>query len=300
MDTRFFNKFPLINYNGCNCVNITERVGLIQSVNNNEYIYYPYDLQVYERADQFANRYYGDSYLSWIIYLTNGIYDPIRGWYLQLDDLNQLITQKYGSVQLATQKTKFYRNNWPGVPNIFPNYYDSLPPILQAYWQPVCTGYQITSYERTQIDWTLNTNMIIEYSLVNTSFIIDEIVDIVWNGNTMGQGQVLSINSSSNSIFVQHVNGYYQESFNVPITSNSYVYGQESNINTSFYANSVGGYTNSVIIATNLTPEEDIYWTPITYYEYENENNEANKTLRVLDSRYTTNVLTNFVQLMSN
>lgn len=207
----YFIRFPLINYNGANCVDITRRIGLISSVINNQFIYYPYDLQMYERADQFSNRYYGDSYSSWLLYFTNNIYDPLREWYLPLQDLNEVITLKYGSVQLATQKTKFYRNNWPGVSNILPSYYDALPYILQEYWQPVFTGYKITSYERIQIDWTLNTNRIVEYNVANTSFIDDEVVNIVWNGNTFGQGQVLSTFSNSNTIFVQHCNGTYQE-----------------------------------------------------------------------------------------
>src|SRR5271157_5282210 len=136
-DSKYFSKFPLMTYNGSNCINITERVGLLQTVNNNQYIYYPYDLQAYERADSFSNRYYGDPYLSWVLYLTNNIYDPLRGWYLQTQELNELVTLKYGSVQLATQKTKFYRNYWVGVYNILPNYYDALPSILQEYWQPI-------------------------------------------------------------------------------------------------------------------------------------------------------------------
>ena len=44
MTSRFFDKFPLIKYNNCNCIDITKRVGLLNSVNNNHYIYYPYDL----------------------------------------------------------------------------------------------------------------------------------------------------------------------------------------------------------------------------------------------------------------
>ena len=250
-------------------------------------------LQTYERADQFSNRYYGDPYLSWILYLTNNIYDPLRGWYLQLSELNELITLKYGSLQLATQKTKFYRNHWVGVPNILPSYYDALPPILKEYWQPVTTGYKITSYDRINIDWAVSTNRIIKYNVSNTSFISDEIVDIIWNGNAMGQGQLLSVNSSSNSIFVQHVNGYFQESAINIITANSYIYGQESSVNTSFSTNSSAVYIKSVVVAENLTPDEEIYWVPVTYYDYENENNEKNKTIRVLDNKYTSDVVEN-------
>jgi hypothetical protein len=296
----FFNQFPLITYSNCSCVDITKRISLNNIVNNNHYIYYPYDLQGYERADSFSNRYYGDSYLSWVLYLTNNIYDPLRGWYLEMQDFNELVTLKYDSIQLAMQKTKFYRNNWVGMSNIFPNYYDALSPTLQEYWQPVFTGNRLTSYERINVDWSLNTNRIIKYSLANTSFITDEVVDIIWDINTSGQGQVLSVDTSSNSVFVQHVNGYYKESYDIPITGNSYIYGQESGVNSSFSTNSMGAFIETVIITENLTTEEEIYWIPVTYYDYENEKNEKSKTLRVLDSRYVPDVAQNLTDIMSN
>ena len=138
-----------------------------------------------------------------------------------------------------------------------------------------------------------------KYNVANTSFISDEVVNIVWNGNTSGEGQVLSV-FPDNTIFVQHVNGFFQESFSVPITANSYIYGQESTVNSSFINNSLGAYIGSTIIAQNLSPEEEIYWVPVTYYDYENELNENNKTIRVLDSRYTSDVVVNLTNLLSN
>src|ERR1700755_260967 len=101
MSNKYFDKFPFVTYNGATCVNLMERVALNQTSAMNPYLYYPFDLEGYERADQFANRYYGDSFESWILYLSNNIFDPIREWYLQTDDVNSLIGDKYGSVQLA-------------------------------------------------------------------------------------------------------------------------------------------------------------------------------------------------------
>ena len=99
----------------------------------------------------------------------------------------------------------------PGPTCLNVNGYDALTPLLQAYWEPVTTGNRITSYQRRQIDWTINTNRIIAYSVANTSFIEDEIVNIFFNEGTTGQGQVLCVNSASNTVYVQHVNGYYTE-----------------------------------------------------------------------------------------
>jgi len=71
-------------------------------------------------------------------------------------------------------------------------------------------------------------------------------------------------------------------------------------VNTTFSINSSSVYVESVVVAENLTPDEEIYWIPVTYYDYENENNEKNKTIRVLDNKYTSDVVVNLTTLMSN
>jgi Base plate wedge protein 53 len=344
MSNKYFDKFPLISYSNTNVINLTARTSILKSVQKNPYIYYPYDLEGYERADQFANRYYGDSYESWIIYLSNMIIDPVRDWYLSMNDFNELVTEKYGSVGIAAQKTKFYRNNWENVESLMPNGYDALPPILQPYWEPITTGNKITSYKRRQVEWSLNTNRIVEYSLSNTNFIIDEVVNIFFDANHTGSGQVLSINASSNAIYVQHVSGYYQDNVitGVIISDNSYMYGQESMINATFQSTLtvtndtfiyVGGeidtetkasimtqgnsfirtedsilivhggvnvsFTSAKLIAENLAPDEDAYWGPVSYLDYENEKNEFNKTILVLDKRYAPTIVENLKELLS-
>jgi len=316
MPNRYFTNFPLINYNGANCVNITERIALLQSVFMNAYLYYPYDLEGEERADQFANRYYGDSYESWILYLSNQIYDPLREWYFPVDVFNELLIEKYGSIQSSIQKTKFYRNNWENGDNITVSRYDALTPLLQEYYQAQTVGYRITGYQRRQVNWSLNTNRIIAYNVSNTSFIEDEIVNIVFNANNTGQGQVLSVDASSNTVFVQHVNGVYieatsyiqnedrdyilnEDSDYLLVDGDSYLYGTESNANALFNTYSNGSFIPSRIVAENLDPSEDVYWTPVSYYDYENELNEYNKTIRVLDTKYTSIVVKNLSEILS-
>jgi hypothetical protein len=81
------------------------------------------------------------------------------------------------------------------------------------------------------------------------------------------------------------LSGVYIDSEEVELSSNSYIYGRESGCNTSF-ATVNGEYVSVEMISENLKPEEEIYWTSVTYYDFENEKNEFNKTIRVLDARY--------------
>jgi len=232
--------------------------------------------------------------------------DPLRQWYLQEGDFKELINEKYGTLSLAASKVKFYRNNWENSDSLFPSGYEALPALLRPYWEPVTTGNRITSYKRSQIEWTINTNRIVSYSVANTSFIKDEIVDITFNPDVTGRGQVLSV--SNNTLFVQHVSGVYlgsntfiqtedddyllAEDDNYLMTdSDTFIYGRESTCNTTF--------ANSFLVAENLDPAEEIYWTPVSYLDYETEGNEYNKSLRVLDKRYASLAVTNLKDLLA-
>jgi hypothetical protein len=112
MTGKYFDKFPLISYANNITVNITERAVLINKLYSNPNLFYPYDVVNGERPDTIANRYYDDSYMSWMLYFTNKIIDPYYEWYMSQDVFNSYIVKKYSSYALASSKTKYYRNNW--------------------------------------------------------------------------------------------------------------------------------------------------------------------------------------------
>lgn len=289
---RYFINFPIINYNSVNAVNITERVVFLNNALKNPYIFYPYDITDNERAEQFTNRYYGDSYKSWILYLGNQMTDPYYDWYMNTDDFNGFINLKYGSVQLAQSKIKYYENNWYNGGSIAVNIYDDLPNSLLKYWEPVYGNMNnINSYQRKMLPQTITTNSVRSYTVSNTLFLTDEVVNIVFNNNYSGQGQIVSVNANTDTIYVQHVSGTTLSNNIVTISGNSYIYGQESNVNTVFTT------TNDVI--DNLLPEEVIYWSPVSYYDYETAKNEYNKSIIVLDSAYAANVANSLKNLLT-
>ena len=84
---KYFDKFPIITYSNNSVVDITKRVALLDRVSRNPYVFYPFDLSGQERADQLSNRYYEDSYKSWVFYLSNKIMDPYYEWYLSEAEL---------------------------------------------------------------------------------------------------------------------------------------------------------------------------------------------------------------------
>lgn len=284
MFEKYFEKFPITNYSNTNVVDITKRSVLLNLVYDNPFAFYPYEISSNERADQLSFRYYDDPYQSWILYLSNKIVDPYYEWYLHDSEFNEYISSKYGSYENAVNKIKHYSNDWIGKENISVSYYDALTPNLKKYWNPVY-GIQniITSYERFQYDWIVNTNKIISYGVTTTSnFITDEICNITFNGGS-AKGQLLS--STNTAIYLHHVSGNY-------VFSNvGYITGSESGSNVAF--------SSASIINANITDEEAIYWKPISYFEYETQNNEYNKTLRIIDKAYKQKLSDNLKTVMN-
>lgn len=267
--SNYFSNFPLINYSNNVVIDITKRVKLLDTVSKNPYIYYSYDIADSERPDLISSRYYEDSNFNWLIYLSNYILDPYYEWHLTDKEFSELLIQKYGSVEKASSKIKFYRNNWEDQDPITISAYSALTDNQKTYWTAEYTGGTIKGYKRKKQDWSASTNKMVSYDISSNSFIKDEICDIVFDAG-VGTGQV--IKNSNNVLILHHITGFYDEEVN----ANTYVYGRESQVNTAV--------TSVTVLQETINQEEAAYWEPITYYTYELEKNEYNATIRVIDS----------------
>lgn len=295
MPQKYFEKFPVTTYSNTQVVDITRRVAALDRVVSNPYVYYPYEITTNERADQLSSRYYNDPFRSWIFYLTNKITDPYYEWYLSENEFNNFLVKKYESLDNAYRKVKYYRNKWENTDNLDVSGYNALTPNMQIYWEPVFgSGGRVQAYKRRQTDWKANTNKIVKYKVSNTNFIIDEICTVIFDDYNSGRGQVLAINRDSantanSEVHLQHVSGAFFTSDTVQISNTSYLYGNESNVNTQF--------TDVQAMANNLAEEVISYWAPVTYFEYEQERNEFNKTVNVLDSNFKQIIADNLEEL---
>jgi hypothetical protein len=281
---RYFEKFQTVQYANTVARNITQRAVFLTSVYNNPVFYYPYDIADGERPDMIADRYYSDQYMAWVINLANKVIDPYHDWYLDQSTFNDFIVKKYGSLAAAMTKTKYYRNNWYSdpTPTITAAAYDSLSASLVRFYEPVpINGVVVVNpiqYTRRREDWILATNSIARYSVANGSpFISDEIVDVKFSPSQTGTGQVTFANSSV--VMLQHLSG---TATGGTISVSSTLSGRESGANTTF--------TAANTVANNIPTVEAAYWSPVTYFDYENEINERNKSIMVLKSQFAPKV----------
>lgn len=321
MPERYFEKFPVITYSNNQVVDITKRVTLLDRVSENPYVFYPYEISSDERADQFSYRYYEDPYRSWVLYLSNKIVDPYYEWYLNNQQFTDLITKKYGSVPDAQQKIKYYRNNWEINKNeiIKSAEYNALTVAQQYYWEQVNLGSPSYGYKRKENNWTKDTNKIVRYSVSAdayqlSSFVNNEIINIVFDNFNTGNGQfmmsntihvfvntALQTNTNLNFIYLQHMRGQYEtnNTAGIVVTGGSYIYGTESQVNVAISIVENESTNDAVLVVSNNIPvDEEIYWEGVTYYDYENEKNEYNKTIRIMEKTLSEVAVDNLITLM--
>jgi hypothetical protein len=275
----YFNKFPNTIYNDKECVDITRRVSIGDNQTRKTNLFYSYDIQNNLRIDQVAQYYYNDPTYDWLIMLQNGIIDPYYGWYLSEQDFDSYIIEKYGSYEISIKKIKHYQLDWAdGDEEITSSFYENnLPYENRKYFIPIYgVNTKVVSYERRKEDWIINTNKIIKLNVNNytngNTFTVGELVDIKSNLNNQtsnGAGEVITSNSSA--VIIKNTSGY--------TTNNYYVVGETSNTSAIF--------STANTIVENISNSEFVYWTAVTYYEYEKQKNEANKTIRLIDTNYS-------------
>lgn len=284
----YFNSFRNYQYNGHFCKNLVTRAAIAQSVVRTTSAFYPYDLREGERPDILSFLYYKKPELEWLIFFANQIIDPYYDWYLSNDQFNSYITKKYGSVILAQTKTKHYEVNWAGdgdrlTISAYNNLTANTTVNLKKYWDPIVNEYdQTVGYKRKLLDLVTTTNKITTISIdtVNGTFQLGEDVYQQSGGTIISSGSVIASNTTS--LTVQHVTGQ--------ITPNRSVIGVESN--------ATANCTAQATLKQNIPDLELPYWRAVSFYDWETQQNENKKTLKIIGDQYSGLAEKNLEQLM--
>ena len=277
---RYFDRFPVIDYDGNVAKNILARVDFTDKTKKEIYSTFQFTLEEgFERPDLLSHNYYGSSKFDWMIYLTNNIVDPYYDYYKSAEDFKSYVETKYGSNSNARSITLFYRLNWhEDERTITTQQYDSLvantTTNTQKYWKPKITNTgAVIGYERIKEDWIVSTNKILSLSLTvaPTAF---EIGDRVSQTSTGAYATVDYIDLESNSLTVKHVNG-------------------------TFAVNEAEGIKEITPISQNIPESETEYWYAVNAYEDEKETNELKRNVFVLKSSYLAETEKQFIQQLS-
>lgn len=284
----YFSKLGTTTYNGELVVDIIKNVRFKEFVKKNVVTYYPYTVKEGERVETIAYNYYEDERYAWVVYLSNNIIDPYHQWPLSVKDFSKFIIAKYGSIETAQQKISFYRNNWYNDDSILTtSAYSALTGNLKKYWNPII-GYsgEIGSYERKKDDSIVETNLVLDIN-VNSSddFIVGERVTQKTSGVVTGAGWIKAIKEGV--ITINNISGQFS--------------------NTSGSVGSIVGSTSEIsrtvteVVETYraITLIEQAYWSPISFYDYEDELNESKKHIKLIDRQYIPVIEDQMTELLS-
>lgn len=93
---KYFEQFPLIEYEGKLVRDITRRTNFTKEVSNNPLMYLPYTVKEGERPEDIAEFYYGSVDYTWVVYFSNSMMDPYHDWPKAEADFNNYLIAKYG------------------------------------------------------------------------------------------------------------------------------------------------------------------------------------------------------------
>lgn len=271
----YFTPFRTFFYANTLATNIFSRVKLDDSIASDASIYYPYEVKEGERPDHIANNYYNDPTLDWLVYFSNKLLDPYFEWPMGQFEFDRYIVDKYGSIEEAERRIVFFRVNWYGDDSVLsPASHEALAAGQKKYWRPVFgLNNDVLSYERKQMDNIIDTNRVVSIECTQSGpFTQDERVqqyDVT--GQLIAEGTVQYSNTTH--LAVSRIVGAF-----VANTSWNSIRGASSN--------QTADTTDVTTLYTSIPATEEVYWSPVTAYSYEEEVNAANKSIYLIDQRY--------------
>ena len=270
--SRYFTRFPLVDYNGVPAKNILARVDFTDQTKKDIYANFDYVLQEgTSRQDILSFNYYNSAQYDWLINLTNNVVDPYHDYYMSASDFKNYINGKYDSISSARTKILFYRNDWaPDESLISETVYENLQPNIKKYWKPKLNNTnQIVGYERVKEDWTVSTNRIVQLT-VNIDISEYNIGDIILQENTDAEGTLVTKDVDANVLIVQHISGAFVEE--------------------------TTGIIGVAILKENIPVTEESFWAAVDAYEYEEEQNELKRYISLIKAGYLPDVEKLFIE----
>lgn len=270
---RYFEKFPLTEYNGVPSLNITRRVAFNQNIRNFITAFYTHTLSTGEKFENVAYNYYDDVDYDWLIYHANDIVDPYFQTALDYESFDNFIIQKYGSLRDARRKIIHYKNSYEGDDRVLSTAaYSALPGGQKKYWKPVLSLTGISGYERLEDDFIVSTNKIESFDLLSVSgtFIDNEVIVKDTDDSTFAE---ISAANTTNLI-IRHVRGNFSANTNYTITGEQS--GATATVNAASY----------ILLDEVIPDDEQVYFSPVSFYDYEHDLNEQRREIYLVDSTY--------------
>jgi len=267
---RFFERFPVIDYDGTPALNIMKRVDISSTVKEYYNRFYTYTMDSSERIEHLAFNYYDDVNFDWLIYLANDISDPYYGVVLNEQDFQEFIIKKYGSFDYALQAIVQWKNNWESDDTILSSeQYNNLIGDRKKYWGPIYNAFGISGYVRQKEDIVVPTNKYVSFNVATVDAAASAGDILIKDSNSSVYGTVTWANTSA--ITIQHVYGDWTAGSDYTVTKRG------ASDTYTVDADSVS--THQVI-----NENEEVYFSAVNAYDFENDLNEKKRELFLIDA----------------
>lgn len=307
--SEYFSKFPVLAYNNTYAIDILKRVRAKDEFKKEALSYYSYSIKQGERPDTVCDAFYDDSYFTWILYLINNYTDPLFEWYKDQQTLDNYIIGKYGSMDEAVSKTAYYRVNRT-TQKITKAAYNSLttsqkkywtrsfatPQQEETYWRQESNNRdysQFTYYEITKTPLVSDTNIVVKVQYTETSgsdtLVVGDLIQKRSGGTLVAEGEVASL--VDGALYVKHVtdtNYFSSNGSSTSITGTMTVRNKDLVLNVS----------SSNVVSSSIPIDEYSYWQAISFFDLENEINEARQLVSLVVKEYTTTMNDELRQLL--
>jgi hypothetical protein len=267
--------------------NIFAKSTFVKESLQNSNLIFEYSVKDGEKPEDIAFKMYNDSQKHWIILLANDIMDPQYDWVLGQSQFRDYINKKYSSANLQLDITETYPSNYTVGEIVYQG--DSL--------EDSSSSATVVAYD--------STNKILQIKFANEVF-----------ANSVNVSGVTSA-QTHNIVGITYNNDGYEWSSNTTrhyaVTETKYNnYDQITTKNTyEVSAKDFNQTSHAVFDRNTLTTTEDSYELsdgttlivkkeigPVTYYDHENDLNEAKRQIKIPRTEFAGTIEQQFKQLM--
>lgn len=287
--SKYFQLFPKIPYdiqgrrykNLQLATNIFFRIRVIREVLGNITSYYDYIIPDGDTPEILADKIYGDAEAHWIILLANDIIDPQFDWPLNTRDFTKHIIDKYGSVETA--KTTYH------------------------HYEKVIRREDDLGSTIVEFRYVINSN-----NLTQGSITLSDVQGTFYSGNSVAltgntfTANVQSWNSDNNELV-------FADELRTPNVHLLYstLYGETGNgvisaINSPsvpfdyYYGLAETQAVSTHNLSDGKTITETIYRDRISNYDWELDQNEKKRSIKIIKKEYYPQIIQEFTKMTGN
>jgi len=286
---KFFDQFPKRPYdinreqytNYVLATDILFRLGIIKETLENTTSYYEYTITEFDKPEILAEKLYGNPEAAWIILLANDMLDPQYDWPLDYRSFNNYLIAKYGSIANAQSTIHHY--------------------------EKVITRKDIDT------DAEITNRYIIDYNTKTDNFItLTESSGTFTPGEAVYQGSNLSNSTFSANVITWTAGNSRLQLANIvgEILRYNTIYGDSSGANGTVQSIDSPSVPYSYYLQLTEEPEityinvanqrlvQTVSRNSITNYDYELDQNEAKRSIKLIKKEYYMQIMDEFENLI--